>query len=69
MAGDFSWKVNPVEPIMDIACRERIPIIFPHPEIAKSHENILRDTVKLYDASTKKLLEQDLALLAENRNL
>lgn len=65
LAGDFSWKVNPVEPIMDIACRERIPIIFPHPELARSHENILKDTANLYDASTKKPLEQELALLAE----
>lgn len=62
---DVSWKIKPVDPLMDIACRERIPIIFAHPELAGTHENIIKNTARFYDVETKKPTQAELAQLAE----
>ncbi|MFH1672840.1 MAG: DUF3883 domain-containing protein [Pseudomonadota bacterium] len=58
----FSWKIKPVEPIPDITCREKIPITFPHPELAG---DILKDTAGIFGIATKALEEEDLVMLAE----
>jgi len=59
---DFSWKVTPVEPMLHISCRGKIPIIFPHPQVST---DILKNTAKILGAATKTPREEDLAVLAE----
>jgi hypothetical protein len=59
---DFAWKVSAVEPIPDISCREKVPIMFPHSEFL---ETILKSTAKLFGITTKKLDEGNCVTLAE----
>jgi hypothetical protein len=62
---ELSWKVAPVDPMMDIGCRQQIPLILPHPGLAESSQGIIQSTAKIYDTATKTPTEEELALLAE----
>ncbi len=62
---NLDWKVKPVEPMMDIVCREKIPLFLPHPELTESSQGILENTAKIYDVATKTPAPEELALLAE----
>jgi hypothetical protein len=62
---DLSWVIKPIGQIMSIACREKVPFFFPHPELMDSGTGLIRETAKAYNASLKKLEESEMALLAE----
>jgi len=60
---DLTWKVNPVEPVLDIECREKIPLFQPHPELA--NQEIIENTAKIYESETKIPTGEELTRLAE----
>ncbi len=60
---DLTWKVNPVEPVLDIECREKIPLVQPNPELA--NQEIIENTAKIYEVETKKPTDEELTHLAE----
>ena len=60
---NLAWKVDPVKPVLDIECREQIPLIQPHPELA--NQKIIENTALIYEAETKTPTKEELAHLAE----
>jgi len=63
LSKDLAWKVNPVEPVLDIECREKIPLFQPHPELA--NQEIIENTAKIYESETKTPTDEELTRLAE----
>lgn len=57
------WKVDPVKPVLDIECREQIPLFLPHPELA--NQETIENTAKIFEAETKTPTQEELAHLAE----
>ena len=60
---NLAWKVDPVKPVLDIECREQIPLIQPHPKLA--NQKIIENTALIYEAETKTPTKEELAHLAE----
>ena len=60
---DLTWKVNPVEPVLDIECREKIPLVKPHPELL--NQEIIENTAKIYGSEPKTPTDEELTRLAE----
>ena len=60
---NLTWKVKPVEPVLDIGCREQIPLFLLHPGLAS--QEIIENTAKIFQAETKTPTQEELAHLAE----
>jgi len=60
---DLKWKVDPVKQVLDIECREKIPLLKPHPELP--NQEIIKNTAKIYETETKTPTNEELAHLAE----
>jgi hypothetical protein len=62
LSRDLTWKVDPVDPVLDIECREQIPLFRPHPELA--NQEIIENTAKIYESETKMPTDEELTRLA-----
>jgi hypothetical protein len=63
LPGDLTWKVDPVKQVLDIECREKIPLLKPHPELP--NQELIENTAKTYGIETKTPTDMELARLAE----
>ena len=63
LPNDLTWKVDPTEQVLDIECREKIPLLKPHPEL--TNQEIIENTAKIYESETKTPIGEELTRLAE----
>ncbi len=63
LPSDLSWKVDPVKPVLDIECREKIHLLKPHPELP--NQELIENTAKIYEIDTKTPTKEELACIAE----
>jgi len=63
LSKNLTWKVDPIEPVLNIECREQIPLFRPHLELA--NQEIIENTAKFFEAETKTPTQEELARLAE----
>ena len=63
LPNDLTWKVDPVKQALDIECREKIPLLKPHPEL--SNQGTIANTAKIYESETKTPTNEELTRLAE----
>jgi hypothetical protein len=63
LPSDLTWRVDPVKQVLDIECREKIPLLKPHPELP--NQEVIENTAKIYESETKTPTNEELARLAE----
>jgi len=63
MPSNLTWKVDPVIQVLDIKCREKIPLFKPHPELP--NQELIENTARIFGIETKIPTIEDLARLAE----
>ena len=61
---DLTWDTQPVYPLDDISCREKIYLRKPHPGL-EENEAVIRNTADIYDINTRTPSDEDLVKLAE----
>ena len=63
MQSDLTWEVGPDKQVLDIECREKIPLFKPHQDL--QNQEIIEKTAEIYETETKIPTEEELASLAE----
>ena len=60
---NLRWEVDPVPPMLDIACREQVSLLLPHPQIM--NEELIENTANAFEVETMVPMEEELVHLAE----
>lgn len=60
---NLTWKVDPVEPVLDIGCRDQIPLFQSHPGLAA--EETIKNTANIFQVENKVPTQEELVQLAE----
>lgn len=63
LPNDLTWKVDPVKQVLDIECREKIPLLKPHPVLP--NQELIENTAEIYEFETKTPTDEELTRLAE----